>query len=71
MLGGDVKVVKASVLSSSSSRVRERVLKEFLKTVAVAGDGLHPLRVVLAELMKGADLAVSKKASSVVTWVVR
>ena len=37
----------------------------------VAGDKLHLLRVALAELKKGADLAVSKKASSVVTCVVQ
>ena len=45
-------------------------MKEFLKTVEVAGDRLHPLRVALVELKKGADLAVSKKVSSVVTDVV-
>ena len=39
--------------------------------MVVAGDGLHPLRVVLAELKEGADLMVSKKALSVVTQVVQ
>ena len=38
--------------------------------MAVSGERLHPLRVALVELEKGADLAVSKKASSVVMQVV-
>ena len=71
MWGEDEKVIKASMLSSSSSRVRERALKEFLKSMEVAGDGFHPLRVVLVELNKGADLVVPKKASLVVTQVVQ
>ena len=40
-------------------------------TVEVAGDRLNPLRVALAELKRGADLSVSKKASLVVTQVVQ
>ena len=48
----------------------ERALKEFLKSVVVAGDGLHPSKMAWVEVKKGADLAVSKKALSVVPWVV-
>ena len=70
VLGGNGKVVKASMLSLLSARARERALKESLKIMAVVGVGLHLLRVALAELKKGADLAVSKKVSSVMTWVV-
>ena len=70
MLGGNGKVVKASMLSSLSSRARERASKEFLKIMGVVGVGLHLLRVAFTELKKGADLAVSKKVSSVMTWVV-
>ena len=62
----DEKVVKASMLSSSLSRVRERVSKEFLKTMGVAGDVWHPARVEFAELKKGADLAASNEASLLV-----
>ena len=63
----DEKVIKASMLSSLSSRVRERALKEFLMTVGVAGDELHSSRVAFAELKKGADSATSNKASLLVT----
>ena len=67
MWGDDEKAVKDLMLSSSSSRVRERALKEFLMTIEVTRDGFHLSRVVLAELKKGADLAVSKMTLSVVT----
>ena len=67
MWGDDEQAVKDLMLSSSSSRVMERALKEFLMTMEVTGDGLHLSRVVLAELKKGADLAVSKKTLSVVS----
>ena len=60
------RVVKAFMLPSSSSRARERMSKEFLKTMGVAGDELNLVRVALAELKKGADLAVSNKASLLV-----
>ena len=53
VVGDDEKVIMASTLSASSSRVRERATKEFLKTMGVAGDELHPSRVAFAELKKG------------------
>ena len=59
----DAKVIKALLLSSLLSMVRERALKEFLKTMGVAGDKLHQARAAFAELKKAADLAVSKEAS--------
>ena len=39
MWGDDDQAVKDLMVSSSSSRVRERALKEFLMTMEVAGDG--------------------------------
>ena len=62
VVGDDEKVIKALTLSSLSSRVRERASKEFLKTVGVAGDEVHPLRVAFVELKKGVDSAASNKA---------
>ena len=65
------KVIKALTLSSSSLRASKRESKKFLKTMEVAGDWLHPLRVALAELEKGADLGMSKEVSLVETCVVQ
>ena len=62
VVGDNEKVIKASMLSSLSSKVMERASKEFLKTVGVAGDEWHLVRVPLAELKSGADLSASNEA---------
>ena len=59
------------MLYSSSSRVRERASKEFLKTVGVAGDEVHPMRAAFAELKKGTDSAASSRVLLLVTCVVQ